>query len=57
MRPLPIGLHEDGGERAISMREVAVLVVGLRGSGKTNLLHVLIAQLTAASTAWSFSLT
>jgi hypothetical protein len=46
MRPLPIGLHEDGGECAIGMREIAVLVVGIRGSGKTNLLHVLIAQLT-----------
>jgi hypothetical protein len=46
MRPMPIGLHEDGGECTITLREVAVLVVGLRGSGKTNLLHVLIAQLT-----------
>jgi hypothetical protein len=46
MRPLPIGLHEDGGECAIGVREIAVPAVGLRGSGKTSLLHFLIAQLT-----------
>jgi hypothetical protein len=44
-RPLPIGLYEDGTVCAVTLREVAALVAGLRGSGKSNLLHVLIAQL------------
>lgn len=54
MRPLPIGLHEDGGECAVLLREVAVLIVGLRGSGKSNLLHVLIAQLARCTDALLF---
>ncbi len=45
-RPLPVGLHEDGTVCAITLREVAALVVGLRGSGKSNLINVLIAQLS-----------
>lgn len=53
-RPIPIGLHEDGGECAILLREVAVLMVGLRGSGKSNLLHVLIAQLARCTDALIF---
>ena len=45
-RPLPVGLHEDGTVCAITLREVAALIVGLRGSGKSNLINVLIAQLS-----------
>jgi hypothetical protein len=44
-RPLPVGLYEDGTVCALTLREVAALIVGLRGSGKSTLLHVLIAQL------------
>jgi hypothetical protein len=44
-RPFRIGLNEDGTPREILYREVVILIVGLRGSGKSNLLNVLIAQL------------
>lgn len=44
-RPVPVGLFEDGQICAVTLREVATLIVGLRGSGKSNLLNVLLAQL------------
>ena len=44
-RPVPLGLFEDGQVCAVTLREVATLIAGLRGSGKSNLLHVLLAQL------------
>ncbi len=43
--PIPVGLYQDGRICAITLREVATLIVGLRGSGKSNLLNVLLAQL------------
>lgn len=43
--PLSLGMHEDGTVAEVTLREVATLIVGLRGSGKSNLLNVLIAQL------------
>src|SRR6202035_4226109 len=33
-RPIPVGLCEDGQVCAVTLREVATLIVGLRGSGK-----------------------
>lgn len=42
---LELGVHDNGRPFRILFREVAVLVVGVRGSGKSNLLNVLIAQL------------
>lgn len=44
--PIAIGLFEDGEEATLTLREVAALIVGIRGSGKSNLVNVLIAQLT-----------
>ncbi|HEV2450777.1 MAG TPA: hypothetical protein VGS62_02490, partial [Streptosporangiaceae bacterium] len=44
-RPIPIGVYEDGQICTLTLREIATLIVGLRGSGKSNLLNVLIAQL------------
>jgi S-DNA-T family DNA segregation ATPase FtsK/SpoIIIE len=44
-RPFRIGLHEDGSDNEVLFRELCALIVGLRGSGKSNLLNVLIAQL------------
>ncbi|MGH3157231.1 MAG: hypothetical protein ACRDNF_11730, partial [Streptosporangiaceae bacterium] len=44
-KPIASGVHEDGQVSALTLREVATLAVGLRGSGKSNLLNVLIAQL------------
>ena len=45
LRPIPLGLFEDGQVCAVTLREMATLIVGLRGSGKSNLLNVLLAQL------------
>lgn len=53
-QPLPIGLHEDGTTCTVTMREVAALIVGLRGSGKSNLINVLIAQLSRCRDAAIF---
>jgi hypothetical protein len=44
-RPIPVGLYEDGSVCSLTFREVATLIVGLRGSGKSSLINVLIAQL------------
>ncbi|MGH3304889.1 MAG: ATP-binding protein [Streptosporangiaceae bacterium] len=43
--PIPVGLYEDGTVCSLTLREVCVLIVGLRGSGKSTLLNLLIAQL------------
>jgi FtsK/SpoIIIE family len=43
--PIPVGVHEDGTVCTVTLREVATLIAGLRGSGKSNILNVLIAQL------------
>jgi hypothetical protein len=43
--PIPVGLYEDGSVCSLTLREVCVLIAGVRGSGKSNLLNVLIAQL------------
>jgi hypothetical protein len=43
--PIPIGVYEDGTVATITLREVATLIVGLRGRGKSNLLNVIIAHL------------
>jgi len=43
--PIPLGVHADGTVCAVTLREVATLVAGVRGSGKSNMLNVLIAQL------------
>jgi hypothetical protein len=42
----PIGEFTDGEPICLTLREVAALVVGLRGRGKTNLLAVIIHQLS-----------
>ena len=44
-RPFRIGTYEDGSVCEILYREVKILLIGITGSGKSNLLNVLIAQL------------
>jgi S-DNA-T family DNA segregation ATPase FtsK/SpoIIIE len=44
-RPFRIGTYEDGSVCEVLYREVKILVIGLTGSGKSNLINVLIAQL------------
>jgi DNA-binding transcriptional ArsR family regulator len=43
--PVPVGLMEDGTLTQLTLREICVLIVGLRGAGKSNLVNVLLAQL------------
>jgi hypothetical protein len=43
--PLPVGRYESGDPAALTMREVSVLMAGVRNSGKSNALNVIIAQL------------
>jgi hypothetical protein len=43
--PIPVGRYEDGRICYLTLREVCVLIIGLRGSGKSGLLNLLIAQL------------
>jgi len=43
--PIGIGISETGEILFITLREVAALAVGVRGSGKSNLLNVLISLL------------
>ncbi len=44
-RPFRIGTYEDGSVCEVLYREVKILVIGLTGSGKSNLVNVLVAQL------------
>jgi hypothetical protein len=54
--PVPLGLFEDGRVCAVALREVATLIVGLRGSGKSNLLNVLLAQLARCTDVLIFAI-
>jgi FtsK/SpoIIIE family len=56
LRPLPLGLFEDGQVCAVTLREMATLIVGLRGSGKSNLLNVLLAQLARCADVLVFAI-
>src|SRR5215831_14432900 len=44
-KPVDIGLREDGELAWIFLREINVMIFGTTGSGKSNLLNVLIGQL------------
>jgi hypothetical protein len=44
--PIALGGGADGEPAKVLLRGVAVYVIGMSGSGKSNLMHVLIAQLT-----------
>jgi len=44
--PLGVGVWDDGSAAEILFREVAVMVIGVTGAGKSNLLNVLTAQFT-----------
>ena len=54
--PIPLGLFEDGQECAVTLREISTLIVGLRGSGKSNLLNVLLAQLARCADVLIFAI-
>lgn len=43
--PIDIGISETGEVLLLTLREIAVLVVGVRGAGKSNLINVLIDRL------------
>jgi S-DNA-T family DNA segregation ATPase FtsK/SpoIIIE len=44
--PVNLGRQADGGPAEVLFREVAALLIGVSGSGKSNLMNVLIAWLT-----------
>lgn len=44
-RPFPVGVDETGEEFQLLWRQIATIIAGLRGKGKSNLANVLIAQL------------
>jgi hypothetical protein len=56
VNPIPVGLYEDGQVCAVTLREMATLIVGLRGSGKSNLLNVLLAQLARCADVLIFAI-
>ena len=41
LRPLPLGPFRDGTAAAVLLRELSLLLIGYKGSGKTNLLDLL----------------
>ena len=44
-RKFALGVHDNGKQFMLRLREVVVFIVGLRGSGKSTLLNVFVAQL------------
>jgi hypothetical protein len=53
-KPLGVGKHDNGQEFKALFREVAVMIVGVRDSGKSNLMSVLIAQIARCPDALIF---
>lgn len=53
-----IGKYSDGDPIYLKLREIAALIVGIRGRGKTNLLNVIIHQLSRCTdvTIWMIDL-
>uniref|UniRef100_UPI0024A9AAEC DNA translocase FtsK n=1 Tax=Streptomyces sp. CC224B TaxID=3044571 RepID=UPI0024A9AAEC len=49
--PFPIAVYEDGELVMLLMRQNAVLIAGMRGSGKSVLLHVILSYLTRCADA------
>ncbi|WP_435835784.1 DNA translocase FtsK [Streptomyces anulatus] len=49
--PFPIAVYEDGEMVMLLMRQNAVLIAGMRGSGKSVLLHVILSYLTRCADA------
>lgn len=43
--PFAIGIQEDGSYLKVTVRESHIMIIGIMGSGKSNLLNVMIAQL------------
>ncbi len=53
-RPIALGEMDNGRLFELLVREVAVLIIGVRGSGKSNLMNVFIAQLARCEDALIF---
>lgn len=56
--PFPVGFAETGEPLTVLLREVVALISGVRGSGKSNLINVLLAYLTRCTDAviWAVDL-
>lgn len=44
-RPFPVGVMDNGRKFSLTYREITVLIIGVKGSGKSNLENIFIAQL------------
>lgn len=44
--PIPLGITENGRPWELLAREVSIMIVGVKGSGKSNLINVFIAQMS-----------
>ena len=45
-KPFAVGVQEDGSIAKITLRELHAMIVGTTGAGKSNLINVMLAQLT-----------
>jgi len=50
-RPLEVGVRQDGEPLLVLLREIMVMLIGVTRSGKSNVLHVLIALLVHCTDA------
>jgi hypothetical protein len=50
-RPLTLGIRQDGEPLLVLLREIMVMLIGVTRSGKSNVLHVLIALLVHCTDA------
>jgi S-DNA-T family DNA segregation ATPase FtsK/SpoIIIE len=47
LQPIPLGYYEDGSVMRLRLAGECVLIAGMRGAGKSNLLHITIGELAA----------
>jgi S-DNA-T family DNA segregation ATPase FtsK/SpoIIIE len=47
LQPIPLGYYEDGSLMRLRLAGECVLIAGMRGAGKSNLLHITIGELAA----------
>lgn len=55
-KPLELGLHDSGKPFRMLLREIAVMIVGVIGAGKSNLLNVFIGQLARCEDVLIFAI-
>jgi DNA segregation ATPase FtsK/SpoIIIE, S-DNA-T family len=48
LQPIPLGYYEDGSLMRLRLAGECVLIAGMRGAGKSNLLHITVGELAAS---------